>query len=169
MDRANLKQDQADTLKARWLEQHRRQAPIDRGPERDDSFHPLAWSPVDMAAVEFAQLSVAQVALMFGLPSYILGAASDSSTSANVESRMTEFYSLTLLPWIGRAEAVLDRAATTDRSDDRGSGPAQSGPETRYDSYTVALSNGILTVRRNPADSKTVRLCLTSREAFCND
>ena len=71
-------------------------------------FHPLTWTPVDTAAADFARITLGQIALMFGLPAYMLGAPTDSSTYANVESRMIELYQLTLLPWIGRIEAVLD-------------------------------------------------------------
>lgn len=143
----NLKQEQADALKARWLSQHGGRSRSIAVLNATTDFVPLTWSPVDMAATEFARLSVAQVALMFGMPAYMLGVPTDSSTYANVESRMSEFYTLSLLPWMGRAEAVLDaqlpRGTNLTIEVD---GLLRADSKTRYDTYAIALANGILTV-----------------------
>ena len=143
----NLRQDQADDLKARWMSQHgglRRSIAVLNA---TTEFHPLTWSPVDLAAVDFARLSLGQIALMFGVPSYMLGAPTDSNTYANVENRMLEFYQLTLLPWIRRIEATLDaqlpRGTELEVAVD---GLLRADTKTRYETYKLALENGILTV-----------------------
>ena len=72
-------------------------------------FHPLTWSPVDTDAADFARLTLSQIALMFGLPPGMLGGPTgDTLTYSTNEMRMLELYQLTLLPWIGRIEAVLN-------------------------------------------------------------
>jgi HK97 family phage portal protein len=142
----NITADQAQQLKDRWMTQHggRRSIAVLNA---TTEFHPLTWSPVDVGAAEFARISLNQVALMFGLPAYLLGAPTDSNTYANVESRMTELYQLTLLPWIGRIESVLD--AQLPRGTDvrvEIDGLLRADTRTRYESYAIALSNGFLTV-----------------------
>lgn len=104
---ANISQDQADALKARWMEQHggRRSIAVLNA---TTEFHPLTWSPVEAGAADFAQLSLTQVALMFNEPAYVLGAPTDNNTYANEESRMRELYTMTWLPWISRIEDTLD-------------------------------------------------------------
>ena len=143
----NIRQEQADELKARWMAQHgngRRSIAVLNA---TTEFQPIAWSPMDLAAVDFAKLSVGQVALMFGVPAYLLGQPSDSATYANVESRMIEFYRFTLLPWVGRIEGVLD--AQLPRGTELRveiDGLLRADTKTRYDTYAVAIDKGILTV-----------------------
>jgi HK97 family phage portal protein len=143
----NITQDQADALKARWLAQHGGERRSIAVLNATTEFHPLTWSPVDVAAVDFARISIGQIALMFGVPAYMLDAPTDSSTYANVESRMTEFYELTLLPWIGRIEAVLD--AQLPRGTEvriEVDGLLRADTKTRYETYKMAIETGILTV-----------------------
>lgn len=143
----NLNQDQADALKTRWMQQHgnTRQRTIAVLNATTD-FVPLTWSPIDMAAADFSRLSVQQVALMFDMPAYMLGAAGDTSTYANVESRMTEFYELCLLPWLRRGESVLSAQlplGTGVRFEVEGL--LRADTKTRYDTYAIAIDKGILT------------------------
>ena len=141
-----ITQDQADLLKDRWMAQHggRRSIAVLNA---TTEFHPLTWSPVELAAADFARITLGQIALMFGLPAYLLGAPTDSSTYANVESRMIELYQLTLLPWIGRIEAVLD--AQLPRGTEvriEIDGLLRADTKTRFETYAIALDKGILTV-----------------------
>jgi HK97 family phage portal protein len=138
---------QALTLKSKWLAQH-------GGPKRSiavlnatTEFHPIAISPVD-SQLDMAKVwSLRDIALMFGVPAYMLGVPGDSSTYANVESRMTELRTFTLLPWIRRIEAAMDSlfpAGTelkiiTD-------GTLRADTSTRYAAYETALRSGWLTV-----------------------
>jgi HK97 family phage portal protein len=143
----NISQDQADTLKARWMAQHGSSARSIAVLNATTEFHPLTWSPVDLAAVDFARISVSQIALMFGLQPYHLGAPADSSVYTNIESRMIELYQLTLLPWIRRIESTLDAqlpAGTELRIEI--DGLLRADTKTRYDTYAIALDKGILTI-----------------------
>lgn len=142
----NLSPDDAAKLKAKWLENHggRRSIAVLNA---TTEFHPLTWSPIDVGAADFARISLGQIALMFGLPAYLLGAPTDSATYANVESRMTELYELTLLPWIRRVESVLDaqlpRGTEVKIAID---GLLRADSKTRFETYDIALRNGILTI-----------------------
>lgn len=143
----NINQEQADALKTRWLSQHgttRRSIAVLNA---TTEFHPLTWSPVDLAAVDFARVTLNQVALMFGVPAYLLGGATDSMTYANVESRMLELYQLTWLPWCGRIESVLD--AELPRGTEMKivlDGVLRADSKTRAETYKLALESGWLTV-----------------------
>lgn len=144
----NMTPEQADKLKARWMEQHGGRGKSSIAVlNATTEFHPLTWSPVDLAAADFARISIGQIAMMFGIPPYMLGAPTDTATYANVESRMIEFYQQTLLPWLRRVEATLDAQFP------RGTGLRieidgllRADTKTRYESYAIALSNGFLTI-----------------------
>jgi HK97 family phage portal protein len=143
----NISQEQADALKTRWLSQHGNTRRSIAVLNATTEFHPLTWSPVDLAATEFARITLGQIALMFGVPAYLLGAPTDSNTYANVENRMLELYQLTLLPWIGRAESVLDaQLARGTELRIEIDGLLRADTKTRMESYDIALRNGILTV-----------------------
>jgi len=141
----NITQDQADRLKERWMSQHggRRSIAVLNA---TTEFHPLTWSPVDVGAADFARISVAQIALMFGLPAYLLGAPTDTNTYANIESRMTELYQLTLLPWIKRIEAILDAQLPAGTGVHINlDGLLRADTKTRMETYQIGIPLGIYT------------------------
>jgi HK97 family phage portal protein len=143
----HMDQAQADELKARWLSQHggvRRSIAVLNA---TTDFMPLTWSPHDLAATEFAQLSLGTIANMFDEPAYVLGAPTDSNTYANVESRQLELYQMTWLPWARAIEAVINAQFP------RGvgmkiafEGILRADTKTRYETYDIARKNEILTV-----------------------
>lgn len=143
----NITQDQADLLKARWLSQHgtgrRSIAVLNASTE----FHPLTWSPMDVAAAEFSKISTGQIEMMFGLPAGFLGGpVGGSLTYSTVELRMLELAQLTLLPWTGRIESVLD--AQLPRGTEvrvEIDGLLRADTKTRFETYKVAVETGILT------------------------
>lgn len=140
-------QDQADNLKARWLSQH-------GGPKRSiavlnatTEFHPIALSPVDSQLDLARTWGLRDIALAFGVPAYMLGVPGDSSTYANVESRMTELQTFTLLPWIRRIEAALDAQFTQGvEVKINTAGTLRGDTSTRYAAYSAALAAGWMTV-----------------------
>ena len=142
----SLTQEQADTLKSRWMANHGGKRSIAVLNATTD-FHPLTWSPVDLGAADFSQISLNQIALMFGLPAYLLGAPTYSNTYANVESRMTELYELTLLPWMRRIDSVLDAQLPlgTDVQIEI-AGLLRADTKTRMETYAIAIPLGVLTV-----------------------
>ena len=144
----NFTQEQADSLKTRWLSQHggsRRSIAVLNA---TTEFHPLSWTPVDTEAAEFAKLTLSQIALMFGLPVSMLGGPSGNSLDySTTELRMIELYSLSLLPWIRRIETVLDAQLPRD-TDLRieVDGLLRADTKTRFETYAIAIDKGILTV-----------------------
>ena len=144
----NITQEQADSLKSRWMAQHGSSQRSIAVLNATTEFHPLTWTPVDTEAAEFAKLTLSQIALMFGLPVSMLGGPSgDSLTYSTTELRMLELYQLTLLPWIARIEAVLD-AQLPNGTDTRIEidGLLRADTKTRYETYAIAIDKGILTV-----------------------
>jgi HK97 family phage portal protein len=143
----NITQEQADSLKARWMAQHgtgrRSIAVLNASTE----FHPLTWSPMDVAAAEFAKITLGQIELMFGLPAGFLGGpVGGSLTYSTVELRMLELAQLTLLPWTGRIEAVLD--AQLPRGTEvrvEIDGLLRADTKTRYETYAIGIPLGIIT------------------------
>jgi HK97 family phage portal protein len=143
----NVSEPQADTLKARWLKQHggakRSIAVLNAATD----FVPIALSPVDSQLDTAREWSLRDIALAFGVPAYMLGVPGDSSTYANVESRMIELRTFTLLPWIRRIESCLDSqfAAGTELKIITDS-MLRADTATRFAAYKTALDGGWLTV-----------------------
>lgn len=142
-----MTQEQADALKARWLSQHGGERRSIAVLNATTEFHPLTWSPMDVAAVDFAQITLTQIALMFGLPPGFLGGTTgDSLTYTTTELNMLQLYQLTLMPWIGRIEAVLDaqlpRGTETRVEVD---GLLRSDTKTRYETYEIGIRIGAIT------------------------
>lgn len=141
-----MDKDGALGLKAQWLEQH-------GGPARSvavlnatTDFVPLSISPLD-AQLDMARTwSLRDQALAFGVPPYMLGVPGDSSTYANVESRMIELRMFTLLPWIRRIESTLDAEfpAGTDLTINA-SGLERADTASRMAAYTAAITSGVFT------------------------
>jgi HK97 family phage portal protein len=143
----NLTSDQADALKTRWLSAHGNTRRSIAVLNATTEFTPIQYSPSDLAAVELAQLSLGAVANMFDMPAYVLGAPTDSNTYANVESRNRELYTMTWMPWAEAIEAVL--GAQFPRGTDLKivfDGVLRADTKTRYETYDLAIKNGILTV-----------------------
>lgn len=143
----SMTQDDADNLKARWLAQH-------GGAKRSiailnatTDFHAVSISPVDAQLASAREWSLRDIALAFGVPAYMVGVPGDSSTYANVESRMIELRTFTLLKWERRVESVLD--AQLPRGTGlriRSDALLRADTATRYKSYKDALDAGWLTV-----------------------
>ena len=77
----------------------------------------------------------------------MLGVPGDSSTYANVESRMIELRTFTLLPWERRIESTLD--AQLPRGTGlriRWDGLLRADTTTRYEAYKNAIDAGFMTV-----------------------
>jgi HK97 family phage portal protein len=139
--------EQALDLKTKWLAQHggsRRSIAVLNA---TTEFTPVAISPVDAQLNNAREWSNRDTALAFGVPPYMLGVPGDSSTYANVESRMIELRTFTHLPWQRRIESTLDAEFA------RGTGLKiatdallRADTKTRYESYKVALEAGFMTV-----------------------
>jgi HK97 family phage portal protein len=138
---------QAADLQTKWMSRHGSPRKRIAVLNATTDFVPLSISPVDSGLSEAKTWSLRDIALAFGVPAYMLGVPGDSSTYANVESRMTELRTFTLLPWIRRIEATLDALfpfgtevkIVTD-------GTLRADTSTRYAAYETALRGGWMTV-----------------------
>lgn len=103
-----LTQDQADTLKSRWMAAHggdRRSIAVLNS---TTEFHPISFSPVDAAAVAIKRMSIGDVAMAFGLPPEVLGVSlSNSSTYVNISDAWNRLKAFGLSGWISELEDVL--------------------------------------------------------------
>lgn len=142
-----MTQAQADELKAKWLAQHGGSRRTIAVLNATTEFTPISISPVDAQLDSARTWGLRDIALAFGIPPYMLGVPADSSTYANVESRMIELRTFSLLPWQRRVESTLDAQVP------RGTGVKirsdallRADTATRYGAYKVALESGWITV-----------------------
>jgi HK97 family phage portal protein len=104
-------------------------------------------NPVDAGLAGAREWGLRDIALAFGVPPYMLGVPGDSSTYANVESRMIELRTFTLLPWIRRIESVLDSEFPRGTSVKiKSDALLRADTATRYQAYESALRAGWITV-----------------------
>ena len=102
----DLTADQAKALQATWETQNRRRrrpAVLTNG---------MKWRSItaDAASMEMnasRELQIAQVARIFRVPAYMIGARGESNTYTNNEAAGQHFVTYTLLPWLRRIEAAL--------------------------------------------------------------
>lgn len=100
---SNVSVDQAKVLQETWFKQHNRRrlpAVLSGG---------LKWRPVTSSAADMElnasrELQIAQIARIFRIPPYLVGAKGDSQTYANAEMAGMHFVTYTLLPFLRRVE-----------------------------------------------------------------
>lgn len=139
--------EQASALKAAWLAQHGGSKRSIAVLNATTEFHPVSISPVDAQLIGAKEWAARDVAMAFGVPAYMLGIPGDSSTYANVESRMIELRTFTLLPWMRRIESTLDAQLPRGTSIKiRSDGLLRADTATRYAAYQTALASGWMTV-----------------------
>ena len=139
--------EQAVALKQAWMTAHgtgkRSIAVLNSTTE----FTPISISPVDAQLAGAREWGLRDIALAFGVPPYMLGVPGDSSTYANVESRMIELRTFTLLPWIRRIESVLDSEFVRGTSVKiKSDALLRADTASRYAAYESALRAGWMTV-----------------------
>lgn len=137
----------AADLKAKWLDQHGSATRSIAVLNATTEFVPLTnVSPIDAQLDSARTWADREVAIAFGVPPYMLGVPGDSSTYANVESRMIELRQFTLLPWIRRIESCLDAQfpAGTELLIAT-SGLERADTKTRYETYKTGIEAGVLT------------------------
>jgi HK97 family phage portal protein len=143
----DLTQEGADELKAKWWSAHGGTQKQIAVLNNTTNFVPLSFDAQAVELIELRRYSLLDVALMFGVPPYMLGLPTDSSTYANVESRMSEFGQFTLLPWTRRLEDAIDnelpRGTTLRINLDA---LARADTATRYAAHAQGLAAGFLTI-----------------------
>lgn len=143
----NMSEKQASDLKAAWLAQHGGAKRSIAVLNATTDFHAVSISPVDAQLSDSRQWGLRDIALAFGVPAYMLGVPGDPSTYANVESRMIELRTFTLLPWQRRIESTLDaqlpRGTSLKIASD---GLLRADTKTRYEAHKVGIEAGFETV-----------------------
>lgn len=109
-------------------------------------FTPLSWNPEQMQLVEARRFSLSEMALIFGLPGYFLGAEGASLTYSNVTEEGKQLLRYHLGGHLGRFEQTLSRAfprGTYVRADL----DALLRPDTmtRYQTHQIGIGAGFLT------------------------
>lgn len=141
----DLTADQAKALQATWETQNRRRrrpAVLTNG---------MKWRSIsdDAASMEMnasRELQIAQVARIFRVPAYMIGARGESNTYTNNESAGQHFVTYTLLPWLRRIETALSglMAAPRELMFDT-AGFLRADQINRYRAHQVGISSGFLT------------------------
>lgn len=142
----NLTREDAQALQAAWEAQHggRRRIAVLNATTK---FTPIAISAIDSQLASAREWSLRDIAMMFGVPSYLLDVPGDSSTYANVESRMVQYRMLTLLnPWVRRIESCLDSEFPNGTSVKiKTAGLERADTATRYAAHKIAIEAGFMT------------------------
>lgn len=137
--------EQAKTLQATWETQNRRRrrpAVLTNG---------MKWRPIQTSAAD-AQMNetraeqISQIARIFRVPAYMIGARGDSQTYQNNESAGMHFVTYTLLPWLRRIETSLSTLMAQPRElmfDT--SGFLRADTINRYRAHQVGIMSGFLT------------------------
>ena len=144
----NFNKEQADRLRARWLEHHggdRRSIAVLNA---TTEFVPIQMSPLDMALIESRKMSLVDIANMFGVPPYMIGGTDGgSNTYSNAESRNRDFLSYSLLPWANAVEDVLTSLVPAGQFIEVAfDGLLKPDTATRYEANTKAIAAGWKTV-----------------------
>lgn len=141
----DLTADQAKALQATWETQNkrrRRPAVLTNG---------MKWRPItaDAASMEMnasRELQIAQVARIFRIPAYMIGARGDSQTYQNNEAAGQHFVTYTLLPWLRRIESALSDLMPAPRElmfDTAGF--LRADQINRYRAHQLGIASGFLT------------------------
>lgn len=144
---AGLTADGAADLKGQWMRAHGRGRRSIAVLNSTVDFTPISVSPIDAQLDRQREWGLRDIAIAFGVPAWFLGIPGDSSTYANVESRMIELRTFTELPWTRRIESCLDAQFP------RGSelkvnldALLRADTKSRMDAYKIAIELGVLTV-----------------------
>lgn len=137
--------EQARVLQATWETQNKRRrkpAVLTGGMK----WKPIQTSAADSQMNETRAEQIAQVARIFRVPAYMIGARGDSQTYQNNESAGMHFVTYTLLPWLKRIEMALSTLMPAPREimfDTAGF--LRADQITRLRAYQTGIMSGILT------------------------
>jgi len=136
---------QAKVLRETWFDQHnrrRRPAVLTGGMK----WRPVTASAADMELNASREQQVLQIARIFRVPSYLIGAKGDSQTYANAEMAGQHFVTYTLMPWLRRLEdAFSSLLAPPDFVRFDVDAFLRADTLSRLKAYQLAVSTGIKT------------------------
>lgn len=141
----DMTSEQAKVLQATWETQNRRRrrpAVLTNGMK----WKPITTSAADMEMNETRAEQIAQIARIFRVPAYMIGARGDSQTYQNNESAGMHFVTYTLLPWLRRIETALSTLMAQPREllfDT--SAFLRADTINRYRAHQVGIMSGFIT------------------------
>jgi HK97 family phage portal protein len=108
----------------------------------------VSVAPEESQFLETMRFNVTQVCRLFGVaPEMIAAASGDSLTYANVEMRSLDFLTYTVGPWLTRIETALTDLVARGTYVKFNSGALlRTDLKSRYESYSIALASGFLTL-----------------------
>ena len=137
--------DQAKVLQATWETSHRRKrrpAVLTNGMK----WKPITASAQDMELAESREQTINDIARIFRVPNYMIGARGDSQTYQNNESAGMHFVTYTLLPWLVRIEKALSGLMVAPREIKFDTSAfLRANTTERIRAYQMAIMSGILT------------------------
>ena len=145
----HLGPEAAETLRQSWRDKY--SGPNNAGKvavlEEGMEFKPVALSNKDSQWLESRQVSVLDVARIFGVPPALLGHLEKASYSSQ-EAQNLEFLTHSLRPWLSRIEQAVNRAILGgDLYAEFTTGDmVRTTLDKRYNAYRVALAAGFMTV-----------------------
>lgn len=148
-----LNQQSTDRLKAGWESAHRgvgnahRVAVLEEGMK----FHTLSVTPEESQFLESQEHTAESICRWCGVPPHMVGLTSKSTSwGSGIEAMSTGFVIYTLLPWIKRFEAEVQRDLLLDPITHFASfilqGLLRGDHKTRFEAYAVARQWGWLSV-----------------------
>lgn len=137
--------EQAKVLQSTWETSHRRRrrpAVLTNGMK----WKPITASAQDMELAESREQTINDIARIFRVPNYMIGARGDSQTYQNNESAGMHFVTYTLLPWLVRIERALSKlmAAPRELKFDT-SAFLRADTINRYKAHQMGIMSGFIT------------------------
>jgi Phage portal protein len=144
----NIRQTDADDLKAKWMAHHGGDARSIAVLNNTTEFVPINLSPVDTAVGEIKRLNVADVAFAFGLDPMTVGAGlNNSATYSNLRDAWENHRDFGLAPWIAAAQDTLSALMPGGQSVTVNlDGFANPTATERFSAYNIAIASGVLDV-----------------------
>jgi HK97 family phage portal protein len=138
--RPEITQEQADSTKAAWMVKFAGHNGVAVLNELTD-FTPVAYKPVDSQMIESRQMTLTEVALMWGLPPTKLGSNVGGSTYRNAEMEEIQARNDAVVPWASLLEqsvsiALLPRGQHAEWDLDA---KLRADTLSRYQAYQFAL------------------------------
>ena len=137
--------EQAKVLQATWETSHKRRrkpAVLTNGMK----WKAITASAQDMELAESREQTINDIARIFRVPNYMIGARGDSQTYQNNESAGMHFVTYTLLPWLVRIERALSALMPADDTLKFDTSEfLRANTIERLRGYQVAISSGIMT------------------------
>ena len=137
--------EQAKVLQTTWETSHRRRrrpAVLTNGMK----WKPITSSAQDMELAESREQTINDIARIFRVPNYMIGARGDSQTYQNNESAGMHFVTYTLLPWLVRIERALSTLMPAPRElKFDTSAFLRADTINRYRAHQIGIMSGFIT------------------------